>query len=81
MEANFPCGAKPQLEFRDTVSPNQVQGSMLKGIRRKSSQDVYKSGDFKTMKLPFAGIFGIFRYLFNSPFNYKMNIVSFPTKI
>ena len=78
MKANFPCGAKTQLWFRDTVSPNQVQGSMLKGIRGQSSQDFHKFGDFKTMKLPF---FGILWYLFNLPFNYKMVIVPFSTKI
>ena len=78
MKANFPCGAKTQLGFRDTASCKQVQGSMLKGIRGQSSQDFYKFGDFKTMKLPFSGIIW---YLFNLPFNYKMGIVSFPTKL
>ena len=78
MKANFPCEAKSQLGFRDTVSLNQVQGSMLKGIRGQSSQDFYKFGDFKTMKLSFTGILW---YLFNLPFNCKMDIVSFPTKI
>ena len=78
MKANFPCGAKPQLGFKDNVSPNQVQGSMLKRIRGQSSQDFYRFGDIKTMKLPFAGILW---YLFNLPFNYKMDIVSFQTKL
>ena len=78
MKANFLCGAKPLLGFRDTVSPNQVQDSMLKRIRGQSSQDFYKFGDFKTMKLPFSAILW---YLFNLSFNYKMDIVSFPTKI
>ena len=54
MKTNFRCGAKPQLGFRDTVSPNQVQGSMLKGIRGQSSQDFKKFGDLKTMKFPFV---------------------------
>ena len=60
MKANFPCGAKPQLGFRDTLSPNQVQGSMLKRIRGQSSQDFYKFGDFKTMKLPFLVSYGTY---------------------
>ena len=78
MKANFPCAAKTQLGFRDTVSPNQVQGSMLKGIREQSSQEFYKFGDVKTIKLPIFSV--ILWYLFKLPFNYKMDIVSFPTK-
>ena len=62
---------------RDTVSPNQVKGSMLKGIRGQSSQDFHKFCDLKTIKLPFSGIL---LYLFNLPCNYKIDIVSFPTK-
>ena len=77
MRANFPCRAKTQLGFRESVSPNQVWSSMPKGNRGQSSQDFYKFGDYKTMKLPFPGILW---YLLNLPFNYKMDIVSFPTK-
>ena len=77
MNANFLCGAKHKLGFRNTVSPNQVQGSMLKGIRGQSSQDFYEFDEFKTMKLPFPGILW---YLFNLHFNYKMDIASFSTK-
>ena len=51
---------------------------MWKGIRGQSSQDLYKLGDLKTIKLLYSGFLW---YLFNLPFNYKMDIVSFPIKI
>ena len=55
------------------MDPNQVEGSIMNGIREQNPQDFYKFGDFKTMKLLSNGhdminlniIFHLFKILFS----------------